>query len=86
MSVETVSQSGEMGPSGAWLMLGGYLQDYGHREVMVVIATVSCDHINESSQENQVNKSASLGGSIGRRPALQDQPGTRRNTGRQSVT
>ena len=64
--METVSQSGEMGQSGAWLMLGGSLQDYGHREGMVVIATVSCDHINESSQENRVNKSASLGGSIGR--------------------
>ena len=80
-----MSQSGEMEQSVAWLMLGSYLQKYEHREVMVLIVTVSCQghQINESSQENQINKRASLGGSIGRRPALQDQPGTRKNTGRQ---
>ena len=69
----------------AWLMLDSYLQKYEHREVIVVIATVSCEghQINESSQDNQINKRASSGGSIGRRPGLQDQPGTRKNTDRQ---
>ena len=71
--------------SAAWLMLDSYLQKYEHREVIVVIATVSCEghQINASSQENQINKRASSGGSIGRRPGLQDQPGTRKSRGRQ---
>ena len=58
--------------SAAWLMLDSYLQKYEHREVIVVIATVSCEghQINASSQENQINKRASSGGSIGRRPGL----------------